>query len=1140
MTRLRIFLFAGLLAGPLAAGEVTLLSRADPAKAPDTPSGTANILAVSADGRWVAFEDSAPNVIAGQSGPPVNNVFLHDRSSGTTVLVSRAAGSATQGGNGQSRYPSISADGSYVYFASQATDLVAGQVDTAGFDVFVFDRVSGTTALVSHAAGSPTTGANGSSHVPNFDLATAFPSADGRYAAFTSSATNLVAGQVDTNGSRDVFLYDRTTGTSRLVSHVPGSPVTAGSDDSTEPFLSADGRWVVFESLAADLVAGQSGGVYVFDGVSGALSFVAPGNVPKISADGGWIVFLSSASNLVPGQDDVNGVPDVFLAERATGALTLVSHTSASPVQTGNGSLSPVFFETNEPVLSADGRHVVFVSEATNLVAGQDDRNNSTGELDVFLFDRATGAVSLVSGASSAPATQTGDRQSLGPSISADGRYVTFFSQARNLVPGQVDVNQGPFFSFDQDVFLYDRVAGTQALVSHASGSPATTGNGASILTRVSADGSRVAFHSRARDLEAGVFDDNAADDVFLYDRAAGTNVLVSRREGTPEAAAGGSIAVRPSTALSHDGRWVAFTSGAHDVDAGAEDANGLIDVFLFDRLTSAISLVSRDAATGQAAGGTNPLVSADGSSIAFLSSAPGLVPGQVNPAPGTHLFLSDRSTGAITLVSHAAGSAVTTADQGPFTTAYSASREGRWIAFTSTATNLVAGQAEGNGGQDDVFLFDRAIGANVLVSHAAGSPVQTGNGASRDPSISADGRWVAFASTAADLVAGRTGGVYLWDRDTGDVAWVGPGDQPEISDDGRWIVFQSTAVDVVPGQIEANTGTDVFLWDRDTAATMLVSRSTVSAATTGNGSSAFSLFPQSDSPDVLSADGRWIVFSSNARDLVPGVTDGNSRADVFLFDRVDGTTALVSHSSASASSVANNESLDPGISADGSRVAFLSVATNLVPGQVDTNVNWDLFVYRRQTGAVSLASHAAASPSQAGNVATSLLPRLSADGSFLAFTSLANNLVSGDFQIDDDAFLFGDPPAGQDFFTLAPCRLLDTRLPGQGPALATGLTRVVPVHGLCGVPPEARTIVANVTVAQPTGAGFIVLHPGDTGVPGTSTLNFRPGQTRANNAIASLALDGTGSLAITPFVNGNGTVHVIVDVSGWLEEPPP
>jgi Tol biopolymer transport system component len=669
-----------LAGGPLAAGEVTLLSRADPAKAPDAPSGAANLLALSADGRWVAFEDAAPNLVAGQSGPATFNIFLHDRVSGTTLLASRAAGSTTQGGNDASGYPSISDDGRYVYFASQATDLVAGQVDTPNtFDVFVFDRVSGTTALVSHASGSPTT-AVGGSHLPNFETRTAALSADGRYAAYTSAATNLVAGQVDTNASRDVFLYDRATGTSRLVSHVPGSATTAGNDDATQPYLSADGRWVVFESTATDLVAGQGGGVFLFDrDNSGTLSFVAPGSDPKISADGGWIVFASASTNLVPGQVDDNGAGrDVFLAE---GAITLVSHTSASPTETGNAASAPASIDTDEPVLSSDGRYVAFVSEATDLVAGQLDTNGSFGRFDVFLFDRVAGTVVLVSGAASAPATQTGNSQSLGPTISSDGRYVAFFSEASNLVAGQVDTNS---FGFAQDVFLYDRTTGTKTLASHASGAAATTGNGGSYLNRLSADGAWIASISRATNLEAGIVDDNGTTDIYLFGSAAGTNALASRRGGTPETAAGGSIALQPSSALSHDGRWVAFVSSAYDVDSGAEDTLNTSDVFLFDRLSRKISLVSRDAATGKAAGGFDPLLSADGGAVVFLSAAPGLVPGQVNAPGGFHVFLHDRAAGAATLVSHAAGAPSTTANQGSSTSRTSASRDGRWIAFTS------------------------------------------------------------------------------------------------------------------------------------------------------------------------------------------------------------------------------------------------------------------------------------------------------------------------------------------------------------------------------------------------------------------------------------------------------------------------
>ncbi len=1123
-------LLAACAAGALQAGEVQLLSRADPAKASDAPSGTANLLDLSADGRWVAYEDSAPNLIAGQSGPPTVHIFLHDRLNDTTILVSRAAGSATQTGNDTSGYPSISDDGRYVYFASEATDLVAGQVDTPNtWDVFVFDRVSGATALVSHASGSPATAANGPSHVQNFETATAFLSADGRYAAYSSRATNLVAGQVDTNGARDVFLYDRTTGTSKLASHVPGSATTAGNGASTEPFLSADGRWLVFESLASDLVAGQGAGVNLYDDFSGALSFVAPGSDPRISADGAWIVFLSGRSDLVPGQVDNNGLTDVFLAERTTGSITLVSRASAAASQTGNQPSGAAQIDTDEPVLSADGRYVAFVSEATDLVAGQVDTNGSFGELDVFLFDRVAGTVSLVSGAAAAPSTQTGDRQSLGPTLSTDGRHVAFFSQARNLVPGQVDLNA----PFDQDVFLYDRVTGARTLASHASGASLTTGSSGSHLNRISADGSRVAYISRANNLEAGVVDDNAALDVYAFDRTAGTNALVSRRGGTPEAAAGGRIAPRPSTALSHDGRWAAFVSFAGDIDAGVEDTNLSDDVFLFDRLTSQISLVSREAGTGRAAGGTDPLVSADGSSIVFLSASPGLVPGQVNASSGAHVFLHHRTTGATTLVSHAAGSAVTTASQGS-TSAFSASRDGRWIAFTSPATNLVAGQVEGNGAQDDVFLFDRATGANVLVSRSLASPLQTGDGASRDPSISADGRWVAFASVATDLVAGRAGGVFLWDRDTGALTWVGPGDQPEISDDGRRVAFLSSATAVVPGQTDANAGTDVFLWDRVTETTMLASRSAASPTATGNGVSFFT--PQSESPDVLSADGRYLALTSRATDLVTGLTDTNASSDVFVFDRDAGTVTLVSHASSSPLTAANGESTDPGISADGSHVIFRSTATQLVDGQVDLNVANDLFVARRSTGTTGLVSHSTISPVRAGNSATDGLARISADGAFIAFSSFALDLVGGDFQIDDDAFLFANPLPGLDFFTLGPCRLLDTRSPGQGPAIASGVTRTLTVHGACGIPATARAVAVNVTAFQSSGSGHLVLHPADVAAPPASALNFATGQTRANNAVLPLALDGSGTLAISPFVAGSGTVHVIVDATGYFE----
>jgi len=127
--------------------------------------------------------------------------------------------------------------------------------------------------------------------------------------------------------------------------------------------------------------------------------------------------------------------------------------------------------------------------------------------------------------------------------------------------------------------------------------------------------------------------------------------------------------------------------------------------------------------------------------------------------------------------------------------------------------------------------------------------------------------------------------------------------------------------------------------------------------------------------------------------------------------------------------------------------------------------------------------------------------------------------------------------PPPFDFFAVSPCRLLDTRLPAQGPALSSGFPRGVTVTASCGIPAIARAIAANVTSVGPTDAGFLKLYPGDGTVPPTSALNFAAGQTRANNGVFPLA--GNGTLAILASVNGGGTVHAVLDVTGYFAVPP-
>jgi Tol biopolymer transport system component len=327
--------------------------------------------AISGTGRYVAFESFAPNLVPGDTND-AHDVFVNDRATGTTERVS-VAGDGTQGDD-FSGAPAVGSTGRYVAFESFAANLVPG--DTNGNeDVFVRDRVAGTTSRVSLADDG--TQGDGSSGQPSI-------SADGRYVAFESLASNLVPG--DTNGSKDVFVRDRVTGTTARVS-VAGDG-TQGNQTSAEPTVSADGRYVAFESLASNLVRGDTTGtwdVFVRDRAAGTTELVSvagdgtPGRPgfsqePSISPDGRYVAFLSAASNLVP--RDTNETEDVFVHDRVAGTNERAS--VASDGTEGDGG-------SGEPSISADSRYVAFESLASNLVPVPGDTNF---DADVFVRDR--------------------------------------------------------------------------------------------------------------------------------------------------------------------------------------------------------------------------------------------------------------------------------------------------------------------------------------------------------------------------------------------------------------------------------------------------------------------------------------------------------------------------------------------------------------------------------------------------------------------------------------------------------------------------------------------------------------------------------------------------------------------------------
>ena len=398
-----------------------------------------------------------------------------------TQLVS-VSGTGTLS-NGNSQFPVASGDGRYIAFQSVASNLVSG--DSNGVtDVFVRDLETSATERVS--VSTEGTQSNGHSASPAI-------SADGRYVAFKSLATNLV--DADTNWTWDIFVRDRQTGTTERVSVGPDGAQSNGV--SEWPSISADGRFVAFASEASNLVSGGTSGrrdVFVRDrtnGVTERVSIAASGSEaigssdqPSISGDGRFVAFRSYAGNLVP--DDTNGTEDIFLKDRGTGRVELVSVSSGG---------QQVFGSSERPSVSAGGRYVAFQSRAGNLVDG-----DTNGSLDVFLRDvqgKTTERVSL----SSAGAQGEGDSQYA--SLSADGRKVSFQSSAANLVAN--DSNGSP------DVFVRDLASETTELATvSSSGDQGTRGGGNPSL---SADGQLVAFESMSSNLVAA--DTNSKIDVF-------------------------------------------------------------------------------------------------------------------------------------------------------------------------------------------------------------------------------------------------------------------------------------------------------------------------------------------------------------------------------------------------------------------------------------------------------------------------------------------------------------------------------------------------------------------------------------------------------------------------------------------------
>jgi Tol biopolymer transport system component len=361
---------------------------------------------ISGDGRYVAYTSQATNIVPGDWA---NDILVYDNQTGQTTSVSVDSDGTPFDCNSES--PSISADGRYVAFTS------CYQGSGAYWIAYVYDRHTGTL----ESAGRGLT--------PSI-------SGDGRYVAYLR----------DDNQFRNIFVNDLITDHTTEVSRslTGGQP----NGNSFSPMISTDGRYVAFYSAASNLVNNDTNGVgdvFVYDLQTNERTRVsvrsngaqanAESFLGSISGDGRYIVFGSAASNLV--NNDTNGLKDVFVHDRQTGETTRISISTNGTQGNGDSTLARV---------STDGRYVAFRSLATNLISG-----DTNGVADIFMHDRQTGETRRISvGSDGLQANGASPAPGGGFSISANGKYLAFSSDATNLVATENDTNA------ETDVFIHE------------------------------------------------------------------------------------------------------------------------------------------------------------------------------------------------------------------------------------------------------------------------------------------------------------------------------------------------------------------------------------------------------------------------------------------------------------------------------------------------------------------------------------------------------------------------------------------------------------------------------------------------------------------------------------------------------------
>jgi RHS repeat-associated protein len=801
---------------------------------------TANF-AVSADGRYAAFLSDSANYIPNDNNSR-GDVFVRDTIQGTTTLISVAKlGGFVQGSSSLSP-PTISGDGRYVTFVSDATGLTS--VDPNGSRVaYVRDLQLGETTAISVKPDQT---------IPRFTLASdAIISSDGSTVIFAYSA-NLLS--EDNNVNKDIYAFNQSTRTLSLVSANSSGSGSGNADSGTATYLGApplvvtpDGRYAFFRSGASNLVQGVVGTIQnlyrrdlrqkttqlVTVSVDSSGGVNMDSDSIKVSADGRFVAFQSRASNLV--SRDTNYRQDIFVRDvlESTTSLASLRSTVLPPTLLADrgGTLSSI---------SADGRLAVFTSfdgirDAPKYPSDYDPGRDMPYVTHVLLRDTQTQIVSFVDLDPAGIKPLGGFR----PRISAGGTMVVFLSNAN------VDAAH-PNPSGRVQVFVRDLVAGTTKMASRTASGGGTLGNIANdIDVTISADGRYVVWQATGSDVVEGMVDNtNGQGNLFLFDCLSGVTKLISHAFNS-STQSGNGFSKRPVFNL--NGTSIAFVSQAKNLVTGVSDTNNDYDLFVYNIADGSIELASTNAAgtgTGdrvsgnpESLGGSSFAFSPDGRFLIFASNATNLTNNDTNGR--VDLFRRDLlldSTILVSINSQGTASASNGDSLNP-----SVSQDGNRVAFQSTATNLVAGLGASGLPSDAVYVRDLVTGLTSLVSVLPGNSQRSGNGASRNAIISPDGRFVSFTSFATDLVSGFVDG-------------------------------------------NGANGNDLFIRDLELQSTGLV---TMNQAGTRSGRSQFII----NQPDVrVFSSNNTLYFNSTAPDLISG--DRNQTGDVFSF-QMSGSSSI-------------------------------------------------------------------------------------------------------------------------------------------------------------------------------------------------------------------------------------------------------